>query len=378
MKIDQTSNINIGNLVQGTLLDYLKTLDFDLLQLIQFFNSRHQTTMKETMLKNTYKLTYHITNFLKKTLQEFNVTDLSILGDFHRQGKCTLSIETNNDRFIYKPVNTMQFKILHEALYTLNSCGLFTFRTIKFHKLTQSFAIIKWIDNEDIENLEKFAFHYGALILIITLFRGVDFHPDNIFCVDSTPIIIDCETMFFPIICSIKDYDVEATSLLTTKYNNNTFIDKIKSQKYYLQLGIKAAKQVIENNGKPFQSLITKGLYWGTRLIFKPTRYYYTILKKSLHPTFIINETKRRKYLCNCLQGTHVISKAIKISEIEDLMQLQIPYFRYYQGILYNSSGHIIQQKFLSSPLEHMLKSIKKIGTLEKELLQKMETLNGY
>jgi len=165
---------------------------------------------------------------------------------------------------------------------------------------------------------------------------------------------------------------------LATKYNDNAFIHRIKSQKNDLQLGIKAAKQVIKKNKELFQSLIKRGLDLPTRLIFKPTRYYYAILKKSLHPAFLIDEVKRRKYLFNCLQGTHIISKAIQASEIEDLMQLQIPYFQYYQGILYNSSGYVIPQKFLSSPLAHMIKSIDQIEYLEKELLQKMENLNEY
>lgn len=134
-------------------------------------------------------------------------------------------------------------------------------------------SYIEYIENESPKDIKKFSYHYGAILFILTLLRGTDFHSDNILCKSSIPIIVDYETLFYPEIDGFKDYSVEATSLIKTKNNNHTVMNYYELHMELVIDGINSACKIIKANIYSVCSLINKYHDVKTRVILKPTSF---------------------------------------------------------------------------------------------------------
>lgn len=132
------------------------------------------------------------------------------------------------------------------------------------------------------------------------------------------------------------------------------------------------AYKVFSSNKLNILSIIEDGLMKPTRVIFKPTAYYYKILKSSTHPMFLIDSEKRKEYIENCLAGNHVISKHIIKYEVDKLFNFDIPYFYFCKEILFGSNNVIINQDFVMSSKSELLFSIEKMKFFKNNLMRKI------
>jgi lantibiotic modifying enzyme len=355
--------------------EYLNFLNSDILRAQAFLKEKNEQEAFNNIEEQLQLVYSNHSNFLQSIFNREGICSVSRLGDMHNLGRATVLVESQNRKFIYKPINAYLLNILRDALKLLNSSGNFKFYELKILKNSHGDSEIEFLDDQVCLDMEKFSFHYGALMTLITLLRGVDFHRENIFCVDSTPVVIDCESLFYPIIQGIRDYDIEATSMFPTRLNKESTMSKLGLPIPPIKKGIAVVCDVIRKLRDEFLQLIQDGHEINKRLIFKPTSFYYKILKSSLHITLLVDRKKRYEYIRSCLEGTHPISKAIIKSESNDLMNMDIPYFIYHQDSLFDASFCKLTQNFCKEALTNICDDIKNIHQFKNKIIERIEKL---
>lgn len=352
--------------------NYLNTLNKDILPALKYFEERTDCHFRGTIVKAINCVFNDHKNYLDLMFNNYKVKKILQLGDMHRRGQCTLLVETNNDTFICKPVDTALIAVKNKILNLLNISGGFNFICLNIRSNHVGYTKIEYIENTQCVDAQKFAHHYGALIFIFVLLRGVDFHFENIFCVSSVPVVVDCESLFYPTISDSKPYDVTATSLVPTKYNSKSLMQKMDLSNQHVKQGIISAYNVFKKDKSTLINIVMDNCDKKVRMIFKPTQFYYALLKNSTHPRFLINREKQINYLHDSLLGDHKISKAIISSEINDLSNLDIPYFYFQNNKLFNSENMEIEQNFLQSSSNEIVHDVINLKRFKDKLIKTM------
>lgn len=362
------------NLVTEFYNNYLIDLNKDIFCALNYFKEKKQLDLYHCLKNRIETIQRNGIGYLDVIINDYDVKKISQLGDMHNKGKCTVLIETDLEKFICKPVVNTELMIFHqEILKILNFKGDFDFGLLTINTKNHGYSRIEYIENEPCKDINKFAYHYGSLLFVLVLLKGVDFHSENIFCVDSSPVVIDCESLFYPIISNAKPYDVTATSLIQTKSNLRSTMQSLQLPFDQIKKGINSAYHLIKENELIFRKMILTYSEKRRRMIFKPTNYYYTILKNSTHPSLMIDIKKRSLYLRNSLRGTHEISSAIIESEIRDLLNFEIPYFYYENKTLFDSINAEIKQEFLQSSTNEILTDLACLSVFKNNLIKQME-----
>ncbi len=315
----------IKNILNNFVDDYINYINSDIYKAAAYY--KHKDKHIELKELNLIKSAIYnsVSNNFKKIMNISDAIKITRLGDMHARNNCTLLIEFKNKKIIYKPFHSHFLNLINQILQCLNLSNKFNFYCLKLIFQNKNGSFIEYLANETPNDLSVFSFHYGAIIFIITLLRGTDFHSDNIFCNSSIPIILDYETFFYPKIVEFKDYCVEATSLIKTENNKQTLMHSYNLNVKSVIDGINSACNIIKNNENKIFSLVNKYKEMITRVIFKPTSYYMSILKNSTHPSLLCCKPLRKKYLEDCLTGRKNISLCIINHEIEDLLTFNIP-----------------------------------------------------
>ena len=132
---------------------------------------------------------------------------------------------------------------------------------------------------------------------MVTLLRGIDFHEENIFCVNSTPAIIERESLFYPGLTDTKDHDIAATSMLPTELNKQSVMSHLEIQIDDMIQGVASACNTVNAAKNKIRELIDSGNKKLRRIILKPTKFYYKVLRASMHPGRFTDRAKRTKYI---------------------------------------------------------------------------------
>jgi lantibiotic modifying enzyme len=351
MNLAATNQCKVGcthPLIENFSRDYINYVNPDIFKAINFFkkNGMHSELLESRNLESS--IINNITKYLDKIIIDYNPKKINRLGDMH-SSKCTLLIEGESNRYIFKPMHCHFLTLINEFFLLFNKLGDFDYYILKIISANENQSQIEFIENEEINNINKFSYHYGGIIFLLTLLRGTDFHSDNIFVVSSTPVIVDFETLFYPRISEFIEYDVTATSLIKTKTNFHVFEAGHNLNHEMIVNGINSAYELAEENKETIAKFIDHYHSKSTRVIFKPTSYYFDLLKKSSHPTLLITPNERRNYLVKSLTGKRILSKVIMEYEIEDLMNFDIPSFYFRDSCLYSSKNVLIQQNIISS-----------------------------
>lgn len=347
--------------------DYLEYINKDILKVMNYYGKNAK--LKGCFLRSLFDPLYlDLSRYLSNITNITNATQVSRLGDLHNN-KCTVLVENPRKKVIYKPIPSHFLNLINDIFLLLN-CSDFNFYILKILFEDENGSIIEYINNEDIIDIDNFSYHYGALILLLTLLRGTDFHVDNIFNVSSTPVVIDYETLFYPHIPEYKAYDVTATSLIKTERNSHSLMNFYKFNIEKIIKGVRSAGRVINKNKKTIVALIETYKNKLTRVIFKPTIYYFTLLKNSTHPLLLIDPDERRKYLENSLSSKMKISCLIRKYEIQDLMEFNIPSFYFKDGNLMTSKETLIHQDIIFSATNKIFEQLDGLHYLEKAIIQ--------
>jgi lantibiotic modifying enzyme len=349
--------------------DYLNEVNKDIIFFLKLLLKNRDKERLTQVKLHLAQLYHNHENYFEEVLSRTGKGFVRRLGDPHNNGRSTVMVEQFNGKIVYKPINLDMLSLLYKYLNILNLNGCFKFFSVPIIKKENDYSIVKFVNNEEHQNMKEFCFHYGALLFVITTLRGLDIHRENVFCINSTPVIIDCESLFYPVIKSIKSYDVTATSMIPTEHHVFTPIANLQVHTEQLIAGIELSYKIFLDNKIKFLEVIDEGLNKQTRMIFKPTKYYYSILRNSTHPNFLLDSEKRKEYIVDSLISDHPISKAIINCEVAELMKFSIPYFYFYEGKLFGLNGKEIIQNFITSPKEEIIRSIGNIKSFKESLI---------
>lgn len=357
------------NLLNTFVSDYVNYINMDIDKAAAYHLTNNNPTEFEKLIRIKNDIYDNVLSNFSKIEKIDEVKNITRLGDMHVKSNCTLLLEFDNKKVIYKPFHSHFLLLINQLIYLLNGSSKFSFYCLNLLSQKQNASYIEYIENEKPEDLSKFYYHYGALIFIITLLRGTDFHSDNIFCKSSTPIIVDYETFFYPHIAGFKAYSVEATSLIKTQNNKHTLMNHYDLIIDRLIAGIEAAFEIVSSNTSKFISIVNKHINLKSRVIFKPTSYYLNLLRKSSHPSLLSCRKLRKKYLHDSLMGKNAVSSVIMKYEIEDLVDFNIPSFYFENGQLYASNMKLISQNLISSSLNLIHSNLKNLFIFKKEII---------
>jgi lantibiotic modifying enzyme len=232
--------------------EYINYLNKDIFKTIDYFKKKGmqpEFNKLHAMINGVFS---NISEYLTEIIDN-NVTKITRLGDMHGN-KCTILIEHRKNKLIYKPIRSHFLTLINKILLLFNQSDEFSFYILQKLSENSKGSQIEFIEDEESFDTDKFSYHYGAIILILTLLRGTDFHAENIFTVCSTPVIIDYETLFYPQIYEFKDYDVTATGIknyssIIMKYELEDLMD-FNIPSFYFEGGnlFSSKKKLIKQN----------------------------------------------------------------------------------------------------------------------------------
>lgn len=333
----------------------------------------HEQNLPQVLIDSISQQEKYILELMNRVGE--NVQEVHKRGDFHNNQKCTIQLlDSNEVNYIYKPVSPATLKFI-DALLELCSEG-FSFQRVKILSEWNDAYLSQYLTEDQPEkiDIEKYSYHFGALTLFAYLFRISDLHNENIMCINSTPVIVDGETLFYPEIEGLKPFSFESSLLLP-----GAFSHEAPAQKYGILVksafdqGVRQFAKNLSGNENKVYALLEQFSLLKTRVILKPTQYYQSVLKSSLHPSLLNNQDDRLQYLKQCLDGNHPVTKLIAPYELEALQKLDIPYFYCYLCQLFNVDDTLIPLHFRSFKDQKPLIAINKSSD---ELIIYSEKLN--
>ncbi len=355
--------------------DYIQHINSDIFSLVEFYKTENNQLELDKIEKLMAPIHKNVEHHFQRLIHADDVKSISRLGDMHANNSCTLLLDYGDKKLVYKPYDIPFLTLVNKIQGILNSSKKFCFYSLKLLFQNEHGSYVEYIEDEAPDDLDKYSYHFGALIFILTLLRGTDFHSENIFCKSSIPVIVDYETFFFPHINGIKEYSVEATSLIKTKNNSQTLMHKYKLNINRIFDGINDAFLLIDRNKAQVNSFIEEYHHLRARVIFKPTAYYFKILENSTHPVFLSNKKYRMQYLHECLGGGKTMFSFLFKHELEDLLNFNIPIFYFEKGNLYSSGMKLIEQNLLSSSLKLIINELKNLNFFKNRIIEVLKTL---
>lgn len=355
--------------------EYINYVNSDIFTAIGYYKKNDMLSEVNEIQMVVNRIFNNISDYLTEIINSGNIQKITRLGDMHGYNKCTLLVEYEENKVIFKPIQSHFLTLINEIFLIFNQSKKFGFYILKILSQNSKGSEIEFINNEKIVEMDKFSYHYGAIIFILTLLRGTDFHADNIFTVSSTPVIIDYETLFYPKISEFKVYDVTATSLISTKNNSHTLMNKHSFNGELIIKGINHAYELVLENKRKIHELINIYNDKLTRVIFKPTSYYLNLLKNSTHPALLTVPENRKNYLEKSLTGEKSVSSVIVKHELEDLMDFNIPSFYFKDGRLFSAKDILIEQKIISSSLGIIYEELHQLENFRHKTIKAMETI---
>lgn len=356
--------------ITNLFIDYINSINSSIFTFAKLLIKKN-LIKEQQLLKNTLlPLTSQIKQYTNEINAVYTFDSLTQLGDLHNQGRCTVLAKNREQKIIYKPIPTDMLSFINEAFKLLSSLNI---KTIRFIEKQKDYAIIEYIPPESCLDLNQYAFYYGAMLFMIALLRGIDFHHENFLCVSSTPVVIDCESLLYPVVAETKKYTLEASLLIPTTSNQQSVINKMVLPTQDILNGVKEACLSLTTKVDEVKTLIIKYSKKKNRMIFKPTRFYAAIIKNSTHPNFLLDKNKRKNYILNCLKGSHTISKTIATSEFDELINFNIPYFYKSEKNLYGCDDSIIEQNFITDSTNLIFDSLKNLDTFQLELINQIK-----
>ncbi|MDA1876723.1 type 2 lanthipeptide synthetase LanM [Bacillus cereus group sp. BY112LC] len=314
------------------------------------------------------------------------------LGDYHNNGRRTILLEDKfNNKVILKPVDLTNSILYHSLINQLNkdlNTDIFIPQVVN----KNNYGYMEYINHESCESNEQIKGYYynlGVVLSVIYLINGSDIHNENIIAKQTSPVIIDFETLgstlnpsitektssfklsnsvlnsrMLPIRFSegrevIRDYSAigrvmktlvkkikikneftsnpieirEETIVEDTVQNLPFFYDDIYEYDNYIKDIIKgfedAYNGALKNKEEYMHILKSSVSKWNYRKVYRNTKIYTLLLDRLNVPDLLENKLKTIKYLRNILEKNTYLAtrKDIIQKEIEALLSYDVPYF---------------------------------------------------
>lgn len=316
------------------------------------------------------------------------------LGDTHDEGKTvTKIIFRNGKKFFYKPKNLYIEQAFYFLVHKLNLWLNDDIYYINNAYYDEEFTIEQAIENrecKDVKEIEKYYYRTGAMLALMSILQGTDFHSENIIANQSFPVIADFETFFSHIEynrCGIdlgnKDFieSLISTAMLPTQaFTNNVenkgievggisggkseelpttrliakniftldmeFEDKILRKKEDENIPILNGKKqayqdyvndLIDGFNKILSFVSTHKVIiknnikdafvdLKVREVLKPTVIYYDLIQYVDHPSYLTNMVDLERLFSNSYSYPYNEKKIVNY-EMKSLFHLEIPLF---------------------------------------------------
>ncbi|EOO65287.1 type 2 lantibiotic biosynthesis protein LanM [Bacillus cereus VD021] len=314
------------------------------------------------------------------------------LGDYHNNGRRTILLEDKfNNKVILKPVDLTNSILYHSLINQLNkdlNTDIFIPQVVN----KNNYGYMEYINHESCESNQQIKGYYynlGVVLSVIYLINGSDIHNENIIAKQTSPVIIDFETLgstlnpsitektnsfklsnsvlnsrMLPIRFSegrevIRDYSAigrvmktlvkkikikneftsnpieirEETIVEDTVQNLPFFNDDIYEYDNYIKDIIKgfedAYNGALKNKEEYMHILKSSVSKWNYRKVYRNTKIYTLLLDRLNVPDLLENKLKTIKYLRNILKKNIYLAtrKDIIQKEIEALLSYDVPYF---------------------------------------------------
>ncbi|MED2560047.1 type 2 lanthipeptide synthetase LanM, partial [Bacillus thuringiensis] len=326
------------------------------------------------------------------TFNVMHVEKVTNLGDYHNNGKRTILLEDKfNNKVILKPVDLKNSILYHSLINQLNkdlNTNIFIPQVVN----KRNYGYMEYINHESCESTEQIKDYYynlGVVLSVMYLINGSDIHNENIIAKQSSPVIIDFETLgstlnpsiteetssfilsnsvlnsrMLPIKFSggrevIRDYSAigrvmqnlvktikikneftsnpieikEETIVEDTVQNLPFFNGDIYEYDNYIKdiiKGFEDAYNTVLKNKKEYVYILKNSVSkWNYRKVYRNTKVYSLLLDRLNVPDLLENKSKTIKYLKNILEKNIYLAtrKDIIQKEIEALLSYDVPYF---------------------------------------------------
>ena len=280
------------------------------------------------------------------------------LSDPHEGNRSVLRVKLRKPWF-YKPRPGWQERAWFELLSWINA-----------HGFPRPFRILKvtcedrhcWMESVQARPCRNekeallFCFRTGALMCLIHLLRGVDFHPENVIVAGPHPVVIDCETLLhsatsLPEYARAEDASIRRTGMLMLvkripvgifgwQGNNDRMLKELVG-------GFRAVHEFARRDGSALRHLQR----WArdlrkvpARNIYRPTAHYRGMLTQSLAPALLTSGLERSLFLHACCRDGVNPSGRVK-AEVAALQNADVPVFRRKpSGIKFDLSEKTLEQ----------------------------------
>lgn len=316
-------------------------------------------------------------------------------GDTHDCGRSVTVFHTDAGKLVYKPHDMR----LDGQLYLFAECFFSEFvgipRSIAFG---DRYGVCEFIEKrraEGYEEAERFWYALGGLTAFVKLLRSTDLHYQNILCCGAKPYIIDLETIISPVSSEQTEYEQStqtrkhllrtpgASLIMPGRINEQEFsvlmnvgedgiapvVDgEIVSVRRYLDVfkdGYQTAyTRILENKAEIEKAVRLFDPDAKVRLVLRPTRGYWEMLKKLYHHTALASRENReqnmetlRALLRDC---SNTISDRVVDSEIMQMRRGDVPYFYTHAGSLslYGEGEELVENRFSVSAISQVLDTL--------------------
>lgn len=162
-----------------------------------------------------YKVIGHFADDSQRLKTTFALPDTRIdsitlgLGDSHANGETVCCLQIGNQALMYKPRSNREAMFYGELLRQLHErSGEACFSVyVPIMVSLDNHCWIEKIDNlacETHSDLSLFFQRLGAQVAVIHALNGIDFHYENIIACGSSPVMIDLECLFTPVMVDLR------------------------------------------------------------------------------------------------------------------------------------------------------------------------------
>jgi hypothetical protein len=265
------------------------------------------------------------------------------LSDPHEGNRAVIRVRFGqNDEWFYKPRGGQHEKAWFDLLGWFNDNGFpLPFRILET-RCKDRHCWMESVHSRACRNeneLADFCFRLGALMCLMHVLRGVDFHPANVIACGDQPIVVDCETLFHPATRLPEYASAEEESLFRTgalaivrrisgltpkaRFSNERVLENLENGFGMMNDSIRTDRSAAIHLKKWAKSLGRNA----SRLIHRPTAQYGQMLERSLVPSLLTSGLERSLFLHACC-GDAIQTSRRASAEVKALENSDIPLFR--------------------------------------------------
>lgn len=317
-------------------------------------------------------------------------------GDTHNHGRMVLTITTDAGKFLYKPHSLTNDLILREIAERFFP-GVFT---VPDALDCGNYGFSVFVENQPVSTAEEALRFYrklGGYCAVARILGSADMHKENLLCYNDIPVVIDCETIFYPnmspagasqdLNCIFHTLYASCLFPLNTDGEESSFLFDSSDRNVSAPV-VNGRRQTLEGYIDPFlegyREVYRSGMarrddlssYIGSlhgfpvRIIPVATKFYGKLLRRSRQWKWI-NSPERESIIRETLMDSCADEKRkeIVVIEAEAILRGDIPlFFAMTDGRdLYTPDGLVCKEYLSETPLDNTKKII---GMLSEEDLE--------